>query len=485
MSRAGVRRHRRALRRRSRGERRRLDHRTGLIQAQEPSCPSRTIPTTGSGTDGPVEPGPAVVFDMDGVLSDAAGRQHYLERPYRDWEAFFAGLRRRPAHRRGGAPARGPRPRPADRPADRPTDPGAAPDARLARALPAALGPAHHARLRRLRRVAGLQAAHGVASCGRSGSTCAWPSRTTVATTTCSTPRASPASTSTPATTSDGPRGQPGRARSVGPVAAIDHVASMRRAGADDRMHSGCAVDGTSQRPAVATAGSTPCVPAGNREQPRIGPLDLVASGVGARCARACPDADLARPAPVGDGRRRWAVRRRSSIELAIDRCGDAGRRRSRGAADIDAGRGGDRWPTPYARTSGPFPHAARWPRSSRHEPPGRRPRRHVGPPRGRGRRASGSRGDPSRRPAVDRSGDPVGDLAELLRRRCLRRQLRSACSTMMAGDPSAAPRPRPRAEASAARRATNHLWPAACRPLRRRGRRRSPSAGESPRSRT
>ena len=39
--------------------------------------------------DGPVEPGPAVVFDMDGVLSDAAGRQHYLEYPYRDWESFF------------------------------------------------------------------------------------------------------------------------------------------------------------------------------------------------------------------------------------------------------------------------------------------------------------------------------------------------------------------------------------------------------------
>jgi phosphoglycolate phosphatase-like HAD superfamily hydrolase len=37
-----------------------------------------------------VEPGPAVVFDMDGVLSDAAGRQHYLEYPRRDWEAFFA-----------------------------------------------------------------------------------------------------------------------------------------------------------------------------------------------------------------------------------------------------------------------------------------------------------------------------------------------------------------------------------------------------------
>ena len=39
--------------------------------------------------DGPVRPGPAVVFDMDGVLSDASTRQHYLEYPRRDWEAFF------------------------------------------------------------------------------------------------------------------------------------------------------------------------------------------------------------------------------------------------------------------------------------------------------------------------------------------------------------------------------------------------------------
>jgi len=30
-----------------------------------------------------------VVFDMDGVLSDAAGRQHHLARPRRDWDAFF------------------------------------------------------------------------------------------------------------------------------------------------------------------------------------------------------------------------------------------------------------------------------------------------------------------------------------------------------------------------------------------------------------
>ena len=30
-----------------------------------------------------------MVFDIDGVLSDAAGRQHYLERGRRDWNAFF------------------------------------------------------------------------------------------------------------------------------------------------------------------------------------------------------------------------------------------------------------------------------------------------------------------------------------------------------------------------------------------------------------
>ena len=36
-----------------------------------------------------MEQGPAVVFDMDGVLSDAASRQHYLESDRRDWEGFF------------------------------------------------------------------------------------------------------------------------------------------------------------------------------------------------------------------------------------------------------------------------------------------------------------------------------------------------------------------------------------------------------------
>ena len=32
---------------------------------------------------------PAVVFDIDGVLSDAAGRQRFIERGRRDWKAFF------------------------------------------------------------------------------------------------------------------------------------------------------------------------------------------------------------------------------------------------------------------------------------------------------------------------------------------------------------------------------------------------------------
>lgn len=29
------------------------------------------------------------MFDMDGVLADASGRQHLLEHPGRDWDAFF------------------------------------------------------------------------------------------------------------------------------------------------------------------------------------------------------------------------------------------------------------------------------------------------------------------------------------------------------------------------------------------------------------
>ena len=40
--------------------------------------------------DGPVAPGPVAVFDLDGVLSDAAGRQHFLLGTGRkDWKSFF------------------------------------------------------------------------------------------------------------------------------------------------------------------------------------------------------------------------------------------------------------------------------------------------------------------------------------------------------------------------------------------------------------
>jgi len=38
----------------------------------------------------PLAPGPVVVFDIDGVLSDAAGRQHYLTGGRKDWDGFFA-----------------------------------------------------------------------------------------------------------------------------------------------------------------------------------------------------------------------------------------------------------------------------------------------------------------------------------------------------------------------------------------------------------
>jgi hypothetical protein len=38
---------------------------------------------------GPVAGGATVVFDLDGVLSDAASRQHFIEGPRQDWHAFF------------------------------------------------------------------------------------------------------------------------------------------------------------------------------------------------------------------------------------------------------------------------------------------------------------------------------------------------------------------------------------------------------------
>ena len=43
--------------------------------------------------------GPAVIVDIDGVISDASGRQHYLNnaRGVRDWEGFFGAVADDPA----------------------------------------------------------------------------------------------------------------------------------------------------------------------------------------------------------------------------------------------------------------------------------------------------------------------------------------------------------------------------------------------------
>jgi hypothetical protein len=37
-----------------------------------------TVPPNWRWRAGPVEPGPTVVFDIDGVLSDATSRQHFI-----------------------------------------------------------------------------------------------------------------------------------------------------------------------------------------------------------------------------------------------------------------------------------------------------------------------------------------------------------------------------------------------------------------------
>lgn len=47
------------------------------------------IPSNWWWRDGVPEPGDCVIFDMDGVLSDAESRQHHLTWPRRDWDAFF------------------------------------------------------------------------------------------------------------------------------------------------------------------------------------------------------------------------------------------------------------------------------------------------------------------------------------------------------------------------------------------------------------
>ncbi len=47
-------------------------------------------PATWTWHGAPKAPGPAVIFDIDGVLADASGRQHHLAGLRRDWDAFFA-----------------------------------------------------------------------------------------------------------------------------------------------------------------------------------------------------------------------------------------------------------------------------------------------------------------------------------------------------------------------------------------------------------
>lgn len=60
------------------------------IDEENPRPPSpRPVPPNWRWRAGPVAPGPTVIFDIDGVLSDAAGRQHFIERGRRDWYAFF------------------------------------------------------------------------------------------------------------------------------------------------------------------------------------------------------------------------------------------------------------------------------------------------------------------------------------------------------------------------------------------------------------
>jgi phosphoglycolate phosphatase-like HAD superfamily hydrolase len=50
---------------------------------------SRPFPPNWAWRADPLEPGPAVVFDIDGVLADAAGRQRFLAHGRPDWDAFF------------------------------------------------------------------------------------------------------------------------------------------------------------------------------------------------------------------------------------------------------------------------------------------------------------------------------------------------------------------------------------------------------------
>jgi hypothetical protein len=55
----------------------------------QPARVGRPVPEHWCWREEPLAGGPTVVFDLDGVLSDAANRQHFIERGRRDWRAFF------------------------------------------------------------------------------------------------------------------------------------------------------------------------------------------------------------------------------------------------------------------------------------------------------------------------------------------------------------------------------------------------------------
>jgi len=52
---------------------------------------ARTVPDNWRWRADPVSPGPAMCSTWTALLSRRGGRQHYLEWPYRDWEAFSGG----------------------------------------------------------------------------------------------------------------------------------------------------------------------------------------------------------------------------------------------------------------------------------------------------------------------------------------------------------------------------------------------------------
>jgi hypothetical protein len=59
------------------------------VDRDDVARPTAIVPPNWSWREPARHPGPAVVFDLDGVLSDAAGRQHFIEWGRRDWDAFF------------------------------------------------------------------------------------------------------------------------------------------------------------------------------------------------------------------------------------------------------------------------------------------------------------------------------------------------------------------------------------------------------------